>query len=276
MTRSQSLLVVAFGALGALACDLESPAERGEKLFTSTATGSTNSAFAPYSCAFCHDRTAESPDDIIRPGASLKNVARRTAFWGGERRTLRDATNLCITSFMRGIVLQPEDPDWNALQAFLHSLSDAGPTMPALAITLPRDCGICPQEGCDACEPPARGDASAGATTYARACKMCHGDYGSENKPVANAPALRRGEKHVFVAGTKEDDNDNTRTHVAAKTRFGNFGLFGVPPPCDEERLMLPPGTQAHATCVPNMPPFVKERLSPTELVDILAYLFHE
>lgn len=267
----------ACAAALAAGCDLESPADKGAAVFRSATAGGADGKRAPYTCAFCHDVEAAPEDGFVRPGYGLRNAARRPSFWGGTRRTLRDAANLCVTSFMRapdpGFL--PDDPEWKALATYIESLSDPGGAAAAMPMSLPVDCNICPKKGCDACAPAEAGDPAAGGVVYRKTCSFCHGSFGSAGTPpVSYAPCLGRGAGgRLKLCGTEDGDSDNNKGHASAKIRFGNFGLFGVPAPGDKS-IELPPGTIAHLSRTPNMPPYSHERLPEQELVDLLTYMF--
>ncbi len=269
---------VGLAVVATAACDLPLPTERGAALFRDPAAGGGEQP--PYSCAFCHDIDEPGADGFTRPGFPLRNAARRPSFWGGERRTLRDAANLCVTTFMLGAGFLPEekDPDWRDLRRYLESLSDPMTAAAALTATLPRDCNICPDPECDSCAPTTMGaDAVAGAAVYRRTCQLCHGEYNGGAGSIESAPRLNMGTRGVVVAGTSEDDPDNNPHHIAAKTRFGSFGRWGAPGEgCSTTSAAKapPPGTAYHLACFPTMPPYLAQRLSTVELRDLIAFFY--
>src|SRR5688572_12952315 len=124
MMASRALPFLPLVALLAAGCDLESPEERGAALFRDPKAA--GGQMAPYACAFCHAIDEPAEDGFTRPGFPMRNAAARPSFWGGERRTLRDAASLCSVAFMlgRGFLPEDQDPDWRDLRLYLESLND--------------------------------------------------------------------------------------------------------------------------------------------------------
>jgi thiosulfate dehydrogenase len=147
----------------ASACGPQTAAERGAVLFTEARL--SESPANVFSCATCH---AAGADEGRLPGHPLGGAARRPAFWGGKVAYLLDAVNLCVTEFMRGEALAPQDPDGLALLAYLQELAPAADPQRPLSIVSSID------DAYLGALPP--GDGGRGEASYGAACAPCHGE----------------------------------------------------------------------------------------------------
>jgi thiosulfate dehydrogenase len=218
-------------ALALAACAPRTSVERGEQLFSDASLAGSDVNRA--SCATCH-ATDALPSDRMPPGGTLRGVMGRPTYWGGIVVEPRDAVNACLYYFMRASErerLGVTDPRGEDLLAYLDTLG----TMPSSAVpftvptTLPTML-------------PA-GDATRGATVYARACRACHGDS-------------HTGAGHLTPLAVVIPDSTNAehgmfaRSVAIAKIRHGGF--FGIGG---------------------SMPPFSIETLDDQGVADVLAYL---
>jgi thiosulfate dehydrogenase len=213
-----------------------SAAERGQQLFESKAL--SPSRLNDYTCATCHDLTASEPASK-KTGAPLSGVTRRPRFWGGQEVELLRAVNACRTYFMSASEpLDPRERDAEDLYAYLESLEPGDDReQPFTVVTT---------IGPDALPP---GDAYNGGIVYVMACQSCHGAMHtgagrlSERVPVLPEDTLA---KHPAP------DYSPRSQHLVfnEKIRHGVFLGYG--------------GT---------MPPLSAERLSDTEVSDVLQAL---
>jgi thiosulfate dehydrogenase len=213
------------------ACAARTPEEQGAASFSdpSLAGSDVNTA----SCATCHSTGAPSADRVY-PGGSLVGVMGRPSYFGGAVLDPREAVNTCLYYFMRSSSrehLSTTDARGEDLLSYLDTLG----TMPssAVAFTVPATLPT---------TLPA-GDATRGATVYARACHVCHGD-------------IHTGAGHltplavVIPDSTITEHGSFARTIAIAKIRHGGFyGIGGA------------------------MPPFSMETLDDAAVADVLAYL---
>jgi thiosulfate dehydrogenase len=148
---------------------------------------------------------------------------------------LLDATNQCITQFMRGRALAPDDDNGRALFVYLESLSpDASAA--GLPLTTVRTIVDVPS-----------GDAGRGSSVYAQACAGCHGAPHTAQGRIASDATIVPDDS---IAAHGSDPKTGARPIVIEKVRHGKFfGIGGV------------------------MPSFSLEALSDAELGDLLAYL---
>ncbi len=227
MTRAPAL---ALAATLAGACGQPTALAVGEQLFSDPrfSLSPTN----PFSCATCH--RVDPEDERMVAGGSLVGVTARPSFWGGMETTLLDATNACVTRFMRGGQLTREEPRGRALYEYLHSL---GSTVGAEAVpfTIVENTGDVD-----------RGDPARGGDVWQRACAECHG-----------APHTGEGRIHDSAVTVPEASaafavtvGYSTGDVVIEKIRHGVFFNIG--------------GT---------MPPSSLEVLSDEDLGALLAYL---
>ncbi len=230
--RAGALLTVAALVVAAhvtASCAPPSPAERGEALFSEP--GLSDSPSNAMSCATCH-ATGAVPAGWLPVGGTLAGVTGRPSFFGGGEPDLRAAINFCLRRFMRAPAREPlaaDDARGLDLLSYLDSLegpADAVPfTLGDLADDLPD------------------GDAARGASTWADACRSCHG-----------APSTGAGRLASYVTRVPDETilehGNDARIRTIEKVRNGQFYGAGG-----------------------EMPPFSMERLSDAQLADVLAFL---
>lgn len=184
-----------------------------------------------FSCATCH--ATSDGDPRLLPGASLVGAAARPTYWGGYAPQLLDATNHCLTFFMRGPPLTSDEPRARALYEFLLSLEGGDSEAQPLTIV-------------ENITSVARADPGRGREVWDGACGSCHGD------PHTGAGRLTE-EATVVPEGSADFADDSgfpLDLVVTEKIRHGAF--FGVG------------GT---------MPLFSAESLSDEDLGALLAFL---
>jgi thiosulfate dehydrogenase len=225
------LLICAAGACGDQAVPA---AELGERLFASTSVSTSRAN--RYTCASCHSVRMDAP--LVAPGLydsgyNLHGAAARTGWWGGYSSRLLDAINVCVTEFMGGRKLLPEEPAARQLGEYLLAESAPGP-QPAAPLTIVRV--VTPLDGMT-------GDPTRGSIVYLAGCQRCHGNARTgggrldETFPVVPEETIR-------AFGVQ------ARYAVIEKVRHGRFfNIGGV------------------------MPLFTLEAMSDADLVDMLAYL---
>ncbi len=230
---------VLLGAFCSFACTTNSADQRelvahGHDLYNSKAL--SPSGLNLFSCSMCHDESSPDPE-IIKPGALLAGVTLRPTFWGGAENDLLAAINDCRDEFMSASdPLAPQDADADALYAYLTSL-EPGNSAPA-PFTVVREIDDIP-----------RGDATAGQTTYTRACGQCHGTIHTgfgrldEIVPILPDDTLAKHAPPAYSPRTQ-------RLVFIEKTRHGVFLNYGG-----------------------QMAPFSAEALTDSELSDILEAL---
>lgn len=205
--------------------------EVGRDLFSDPSASQAGSN--PFSCATCHEVAAQ-PDNLL-PGYTMHDVAGREAFWGGTVPTLLDAMNQCITQFMRGRALPPEDERGRALYVYLRSLSPS-PALPTRPLTVVKDIVDVPS-----------GDAGRGAQVWDLACATCHGEPSTGEGRLSDQVS-RVPDETVAMFGA--DPKTGARLITIEKVRHGKFYSVGG-----------------------NMPLYSLEALSDAQLGDLLAYL---
>lgn len=208
-----------------------SAAEVGRSLFDDPKVSDARSN--PFSCATCHPAVPQ-PTTVL-PGYTLWDSPVRPSWWGGDELTLLDATNQCVTQFMRGTALPSTDEDGRALFVYLESLSKDA-SAPALPLTIVQN--IVDVKS---------GDASAGAALWKGSCATCHGAPHTGQGRISSDASIVPDES-IDQHGT--DANTGARRIVIEKVRHGKFFNIGG-----------------------NMPPFSLEALSEAQLGDLLAYL---
>lgn len=233
-------LVIALGA----ACGPVKARDAGAQVFNDARfSGSEANAF---SCATCHSIGAASGSDgfdgdgRIRPGFPLDDAAARTRFWGGASTSLLDATNTCVTFFMRGPPLVGDEPKARALYEFLATTA----TESGNAIGSVHDAR--PLTIVENVTSVGRGSTARGAKVWDAACRTCHGDPHTGNGRITDLATIVP-EGSVEFAEQVDFPLDLV---IVEKVRHGRF--FGVG------------GT---------MPPFSVEQLSDDDLGAVLAFL---
>jgi thiosulfate dehydrogenase len=209
-------------------------AELGERLFQDPAL--STSPRNRYSCATCHLVVPKQPlvlSGRFDSGYNLADVFARPSWWGGYAGTVLEALNVCVTEFMGGRRLQPEDAEARQLGAYLSAASGPEPQPPA-PFTIVR--AVTPLDGLT-------GNPAAGAAVYTAGCVRCHG--------AARSGAGRLDETFSIVPDdTIKAFGDRARHAVVEKLRHGRFfNIGGV------------------------MPLYTLEALSDAQVADLLAYL---
>lgn len=187
-------------------------------------------------CITCHSAGDDSA--TIFPGNSMKDIAYRTAFKGGDAPTLLDGANACITGWMAGTALTADSAEWNELEAYLQSISDESVTEPN---------GLAPEVKANLAAYEADyagGDAVAGAAAYQNACGACH----NAALTVGPAPAPSVTDMSTLAIG-----------YIAQKVRTS-----GPPPSSMEGGADTFPGP---------MPFFEPKELDAATLADIIAHI---
>jgi thiosulfate dehydrogenase len=222
-------------AVAAAACGGEvSGAERGEELFDSTSL--SPSALNVFSCSTCHSAAPGASVSDGDAGYRLFGAIRRPRFWGGDFDSVREAVDACLTFFMKGDPIDPEDPDFHALYEYLVSISpDDAPADP-LPFTVVEN--VADVE---------RGEAALGERIYERSCRRCHGEAftaeGSILRTEINLPGITETYGDLFPGV-------DPSLVVIEKVRHGRFFNVGG-----------------------DMPLFSREALSDDDLGDLLSYL---
>ncbi len=217
------------------ACSAEPPSasEHGRELFESGAL--SPSRLNVYSCASCHDARPQGEASLLKPGAPLAGVTRRTSFWGGQESSLLRSVNACRAHFMvANLPLAAADPDAEALYAFLVSLEPGDATPVAFSVV--RSIDALP-----------RGDATRGEPLYTRACLYCHGlAHSGAGRLSARVPILPEEtiEEHADLSSRVQ------RLVFIEKIRHGGFLGYGG-----------------------DMPPFSQETLHDQQVADVLEWL---
>lgn len=218
--------------LVAALCNCSRPAaDYGHDLFHDP--GLSTAASNPFSCATCHETVEPAIKSL--PGYTMHDSAVRESWWGGNVDNLLDSTNQCITNFMRGRALTPDDDKGRALFVYLQTLSPDA-TAPTLPLTIVQNIVDVPS-----------GDPAAGAAIWKVACGNCHGDPHTGNGRLATTVAIVPDES-IQMHGT--DPKTGARPIVIEKVRHGKF--FNISG---------------------NMPPYSLEAMSNDQLGQILGYL---
>jgi thiosulfate dehydrogenase len=211
-------------------CGSRSALDYGRALFDDTSV--SDSASNPFRCSTCHEVTAQS---VLRPGYTMFDAAARPSWWGGNVTTLLDAVNECVTAFMRGRALLPDDEKGRALHVYLQSLAPDA-TADAKALTVVQNIVDVPS-----------GDATHGATVWQTACAGCHGAPHSGSGRLSTVVSLVPDDS---IANHGTSPTTGARPVVIEKVRHGKFYNVGG-----------------------NMPLFSLEALTDAQLGDLLAYL---
>jgi thiosulfate dehydrogenase len=221
-------------ALLAACTSTESGAEYGDELFHDR-HGLSASSLNAFSCADCHQTSAEASDRIM-PGASMVGVAARERWWGGQTLSLLDAVDTCLVYFMRAEPLARDSDESRALHEYLLSLTPADAASDIVPMTVVENVVAVPL-----------GDAARGEEIYERTCQHCHGEvHTAEGKIFARdvvLPEIADDYDQIFPGVP----HGLVVTEVVRHGRF--FGVGGT------------------------MPFFTSERLSDAQLGDLLAFL---
>lgn len=223
--------LVLLASAAAIGCGARSAQEYGRALFDDPSLSSATSN--PFRCSTCHEIVAQPT--LQHPGYTLFDSVARPAWWGGTVTTLRDATNQCVTQFMRGAALAASDEKGRALFVYLASKSPDADA-PLLPLTVVQNIVDVPS-----------GDAGRGATTWQQACAGCHGDAHTGKGRLGDQVSLVPDDS---IAAHGTDPRTGARPVVIEKVRHGKFFNVGG-----------------------NMPLFSLEAMSDGQLGDVLAYL---
>ncbi len=196
------------------------------------ATVST-AASNPFKCPTCHEVGATTTKSL--PGYTMYDAAVRQAWWGGNVTTLLDATNQCVTQFMRGKPLAPDDEKGRGIYVYLASLAPDA-SAPVLPLTVVQNIVDVPS-----------GDATRGKMWWDQGCGNCHGAPHTGVGRISDVASLVPDDS-IAAHGTSA--TMGARPVVIEKVRHGKFFNVGG-----------------------NMPLFSLEALSDAQLGDILAYL---
>jgi thiosulfate dehydrogenase len=226
----RSVRILVLLALFGVGCD-RSAVEAGRDAFSDPKLSTAPSN--PFSCSTCHETDAMPAH--TRPGRTMYDVVNREAWWGGSVTNLLDATNQCVTNFMRGRALTADDEKSRALFVYLESLSpDAA--QPLLPLTVVQNIVDVPS-----------GDPAHGAQVYKDACAICHGEAHTGNGRISDLASIIPDDT-ITTFGT--DPKLGARIVTIEKVRHGKFFNVGG-----------------------NMPLFSVEALADADLGDVLAYL---
>lgn len=217
-------------------CGGDSDDGSGVELFSGTASAALgNPESNEARCSNCHSADGSTAG---KSGASLKDIAFRSSYKGGDAPDLLAASNACIAGWMGGTAVTATDARWIKLEAYLVSISDAAVTAPNM---------LAPEVLADEAAYEAAyagGNAAAGAAKYASYCAQCHDNaltVGSQSAPTkATIAALSVG-------------------RIAQQVRTS-----GPPPSGMQDASDSTPGP---------MPFFEPDELSPQDLKDIIAHL---
>lgn len=117
--------------------------DAGRQLFSDT--NLSTSTFNAFSCATCHQIGSSPPAPTwagphtgrIDPGYDLFDVVHRPSWWGRYATALLDSINYCLTEFMGGRALRPDDIQARELYEYLNQTSADNPAS-ALSLTVVR------------------------------------------------------------------------------------------------------------------------------------------
>ena len=221
------VVVVAVVAVVTAACGAQPAKDVGALLFRDART--SGSEVNKFSCATCHGDNGAAGDNpaLIHAGFDLSQAALRTRYWGGYAPTMLDATNACLTFFMRGAPLAKDDPKARALYEYLASLpsssSSSSHTAPDLPLTIVENVTTV-----------ARGSKSKGAAVWDNACRVCHGDPHTGNGRLTETASLVPEASIEFG----KQIHFSADLVVIEKIRHGAFfGVGGTMPPFSKEQL---------------------------------------
>jgi cytochrome c553 len=224
-----------FGLFFLAACGSEEESTEIQPIdyYQGTASAELGAAGNQARCSTCH-----SNDGSKRSGATMKDIAYRSAFKGGDAPNLLAGTNACVTGWMGGTALTATDPGYVALLSYLQSISSPSVTTPnPLAPEVLAD-----EAAYEAAY--AGGDATAGATKYSASCGGCH-DGSLKVGPASSYP---KSSLKSFSVG-----------RIAQKVRTS-----GPPPSGSADASDTTPGP---------MPFFEPTDLPAQDLKDIIAHL---
>jgi cytochrome c5 len=184
-------------------------------------------------CSTCH-----SNDGTTISGGTMKDIAYRASYKGGDAPNLLAGINACVTGWMGGTALTAEDPGYQGLLEYFQSISSP-------SVTAPNPLAPEVLENEAAYEAAyAGGDAARGESVYTAKCGNCH-DNVLVVGPKAALPTLSL--KGYSIG------------RIAQKVRTS-----GPPPSGSADASDSTPGP---------MPFFEPSDLSAGDLKDVIAYL---
>jgi thiosulfate dehydrogenase len=219
-----------FVALAA-GCGSRPAVDYGRALFSDATVSSA--ASNPFKCSTCHEIVPTAVKSL--PGYTMYDSTVRAAWWGGTVTTVLDATNQCVSQFMRGKPLADDDEKGRAIFVYLSSLSPDA-SAPTLPLTVVQNIVDVPS-----------GDATRGKMWWDQGCGNCHGAPHTGDGRISDVASLVPDDS---LAAHGTDPKTGARPVVIEKVRHGKFFNVGG-----------------------NMPLFSLEALSDAQLGDILAYL---
>lgn len=202
-------------ALGAGCGDQDIAAARlGQRLFSDPEL--STSPFNRFSCATCHVNDPTAGPVVpgrFDPGFNLHGAPYRASWWGGYERSLLDAINVCVASFMGGRTFTKEDPQARQLYEYLAETPPA--PMPAAPLTLVLNITALRE---------LTGDAEKGRGVWNAACQRCHGE-------AFTGKGLLDPRAGIVPRDTEREFPGQAREVVIEKIRHGRFfGIAGVMP----------------------------------------------
>ncbi len=234
MTRITALLSLSLPALALNACGDDAPGD-GSAYYAGAQSAALGAPGNQADCALCHDNDGNRQG---RSGNSMKDIAFRAAFKGGDAPTLLDGVNACVTGWMGGTALTATDDSYVQLRSYLESISD-----PAVTSMNP----LAPEVLADEAAYEAAyagGDAAAGAAKYDQVCGTCH----AGGKQLGTSTASNKSDLVLETIG-----------RLAQQVRTA-----GPPPSGTADASDTTPGP---------MPFFEPSDLSEQDLKDIIAHL---
>jgi thiosulfate dehydrogenase len=219
----------------ACACEPVPAADVGAQLFGDPrfSTSDTN-AFA---CSTCHRVGNVDGDDRILPGADLRGVVSRQAWFGRQASTLLTAVQDCQVFFMRDAPLAVDEARGVALYEHLAREDQAASTDDKREV---------PFSIVESVTSLPAGNAVAGERLWGQACASCHGDAFTGATRITADASIVPGDSASFAT----ESGFPIDVVIVEKVRHGPF--FGIGG---------------------SMPPFSTEVLSDAQLGDIVAYV---
>ena len=217
-------------ALGCGGTQTVPAATLGERQFSDSSL--STSPFNKFSCSTCH-QVSKSPAARNDPGYNLYNVVHRPNWWGGYETRLIDAINYCMTEFMGGRTLAPDEDSARELYEYLAANSPDA-SAPALPLTVIKNVtGLTDLTG----------DKAHGKDVYDRSCRRCHGDPHTGNGRLSTKVS-------IIPEDTLKAFPTIARLVAVEKVRHGKFfNIGGI------------------------MPLYSAETISDQEIADVLAYV---
>ena len=207
----------------------------GEALYSGPESVKLGSDTNEAACATCHS------DDGVQdgwPGNTMKDIAYRMSYKGGDAPKLVDGVNACVVGWMGGTALAEDSAEFMAMKEYFESISDSSITDAN---------AIMPEVLADEAAYEAKyagGDATAGEAAYTKACGRCH----DSSLTVNAVPAVSKAGLVGYTIG-----------RIAQQVRTG-----GPPPSGTMDATDTTPGP---------MPFFEPKDLSDQDLKDIIAHL---